>query len=401
MGTPVIDADAHLSEPPDLWTSRMSSAKWGDLIPSVRYDEKSDAELWFVGDERIGVFGASAMIEVEGDDYPTKWRGDFPALPRMHEIHPSSWDAKERLKIMDRHGIAVAALYGNLGVSKNYFKSLDDEGLKLDIVRTYNDFLLEWTSGSGAPERFIPLANVPFWDASAAAQETERAAKLGHKGIVMSGIPERHNLPPFASRSWDPLWEACSEHHMPIHFHSGGGDTSQVLNQVRHDTMGGGAMHTAATVNIILDTGMSVCDLLVSGVLPRFPETRWVVVESAVGYLPFALEAIDYHYHLYMDGKADYSMYEAPPSEYFHRQMYGTYWFESVDQQLVDRVGARNLLFETDYPHPTCLLEDDIREVTNAGLAGIDPDDRQRILWKNSAELYGITHVPEVSSLAA
>jgi hypothetical protein len=39
--------------------------------------------------------------------------------------------------------------------------------------------------------------------------------------------------------------------------------------------------------------------------------------------------------------------------------------------------------------------------VTNAGLAGIDPDDRQRILWKNSAELYGITHVPEVSSLAA
>ena len=401
MGTPVIDADAHLSEPPDLWTSRLSSSKWGDLIPQVRYDEKADAELWFVGEERIGMFGASAMIEVDGEDYPTRWRGDFPALPRMGEIHPSSWDAKERLKIMDRHGIAAAALYGNLGVSKNYFKSLDDEGLKLDIVRAYNDFLIDWTTGSGAPERFIPLANVPFWDVGGSVSETERAAKLGHKGIVMSGIPERHGLPPFASPSWDPLWEACSAHHMPIHFHSGGGDTSAVLNPTRQAAMGGGAMHTAATVNIIFDTAMSVNDLLVSGVLPRFPDTRWVVVESAVGYLPFALEAVDYHYDLYMHGKAEYSMYEAPPSEYFHRQMYGTYWFETVDQQLVDRVGAGSLLFETDYPHPTCLLESDIREVTNTGLAGIRPEDRQRILWKNSAELYGITHVPDVPSLAA
>ena len=401
MGTPVIDADAHLSEPPDLWTSRMSSSKWGDLIPTVRYDEKSDADLWFVGDERIGVFGASAMIQTDGEEYPTRWRGDFPALPRKSEIHASSWDAKERLKIMDRHGIAAAALFGNLGVSKNYFKSLDDEGFKRELVRTYNDFVIEWTNGSGSPERFIPLANVPFWDVAAAAAETERVAGLGHKGIVMSGIPERHGLPPFAARSWDALWEACSEHRMPIHFHAGGGDTSQVLNPVRHDAMGSGAMHAAATVNIILDTGMSVSDLLVSGVLPRYPDTRWIVVESAVGYLPFVLEAIDYHYDLYMKGKPEYSMYEAPPSEYFHRQMFGTYWFEHVDQQLVERVGAGNLLFETDYPHPTCLLEDDIREATNVGLAGIDPEDRQRILWRNSAELYGITQVPDVPSLAA
>ena len=30
----VIDVDTHVTEPPDVWTSRVSS-KWGDLVPHV------------------------------------------------------------------------------------------------------------------------------------------------------------------------------------------------------------------------------------------------------------------------------------------------------------------------------------------------------------------------------
>jgi predicted TIM-barrel fold metal-dependent hydrolase len=377
----------------------MSSKKWGDLIPQVRLDPATNGELWYIGDQSIGQFGASAAIKVPGEEYPERWHGDFPDFPKRDQLHPSSWDAAERVKIMDRHGIAMAALFGNLGVSKNYFQSIDDEGFKLDLIRAYNDFLIDWISV--APERFIPLANLPFWDPASSAKETVRAAAIGHKGVVISGIPERHGLPPFADRSWDVLWETCSDQGMPIHFHAGGGDISHSFNQVRHGAMGGGAMHTAGTTNVILDTAVSVSDLLVSGVMPRFPKTKWIVVESAVGYLPFVLEAIDHHFDLYMRGKPRYSMYEAPPSEYFHRQMYGTYWFERVDQHLIDRVGARSMMFETDYPHPTCLFEDDIKTATNIGLADIDPDDRERILWRIAAELYGISTLPDVPSLAA
>jgi hypothetical protein len=28
-GIPVVDTDTHITEPPDLWTSRMSKQKWG------------------------------------------------------------------------------------------------------------------------------------------------------------------------------------------------------------------------------------------------------------------------------------------------------------------------------------------------------------------------------------
>lgn len=377
----------------------MSSRKWGDMIPIVREDPARGGDAWFIGDQCIGSFGASAMVKTPNDNYPTRWTEDFPHMPPRDELHTSSWDAAERLKIMDRHGISVAALFGNLGVSRNYFKNIDDDAFKIDIIRTYNDWMIDWISV--APQRFIPLANLPFWNPVAAADEAERAASLGHKGVVISGIPEKHGLKPFADRSWDVLWEACTQHHLPIHFHAGGGDISAPFNQVRQDTMGGGAMQTAGTTNITLDTAHSVSDLLASGVLPRYPETKWVIVESAVGYLPFVLEAMDHHFNLYMRDNPQYTMFDALPSEYFHRQMLGTYWFEKLDQQLIDRVGPANIMFETDYPHPTCLLEDDIRGAANEGLAAIAPEHRQRILWKNAAELYGLTNLPETSSLAA
>jgi uncharacterized protein len=398
VATPLIDADAHLTEPPDLWTSRMSSQKWGDLIPHVRFDEKAGMEAWFIGDDRIGLFGASTMVYApDGARYPTRWAKAYPEFPRQAELHPSSWDVHERLAIMDVHGVAVSTLYGNLGVSRNYYADIEDEGFRLEIVRTYNDFLIEWASP--APDRFIPLANVPFWDPQVAAKETARAAQLGHKGIVTTGIPERHGLPPFADHAWDVLWEACSEYHMPVHFHSGGGDIGAFVNATRQSTMGAGAMMAAATTNIILETAASLSDLLHSAVLPRFPDTRWVIVESAVGYIPFVLECADEHFTRLQARETD--VYEALPSEYFRRQVYGTYWFEQLDQHLVDRVGAGNIMFETDYPHPTCLLRDDIVHATNENLAQIDPDDRQKILWRNAADLYAITTIPDTPRLAA
>jgi hypothetical protein len=42
------------------------------------------------------------------------------------------------------------------------------------------------------------------------------------------------------------------------------------------------------------------------------------------------------------------------PSEYFRRQIYGTFWFEYHVGRFVD-LYPDNFMFETDYPHPTSL----------------------------------------------
>jgi predicted TIM-barrel fold metal-dependent hydrolase len=76
------------------------------------------------------------------------------------------------------------------------------------------------------------------------------------------------------------------------------------------------------------------------------------------------------------------------PSEYFKRNFYACFWFEKQDIcPMIKRVGVDNVLFETDFPHPTCLFPvDDL----DARLSGLTLEDRTKVLSTNAAKLYNI-----------
>jgi uncharacterized protein len=78
------------------------------------------------------------------------------------------------------------------------------------------------------------------------------------------------------------------------------------------------------------------------------------------------------------------------PSEYFRRQMYACFWFEERDvAATLRRVGVDNVLFETDFPHPTCLYPDSLEHVARS-LAGVDAEVGRKVLQDNAASLYRI-----------
>ena len=78
------------------------------------------------------------------------------------------------------------------------------------------------------------------------------------------------------------------------------------------------------------------------------------------------------------------------PSEYRDRQVYDCYWFETVaPRRLLDEIPVDNILFETDFPHPTCLYEN-LEEKIEAGLGDAPAEIRRKFLWENSARLYGV-----------
>ncbi len=56
---------------------------------------------------------------------------------------------------------------------------------------------------------------------------------------------------------------------------------------------------------------------------------------------------------------------------------------------LLDVLPIDNVLFETDFPHTTCLFGN-IRETIETGLGHAPDDVRRKILWDNAAGLYGI-----------
>ena len=78
------------------------------------------------------------------------------------------------------------------------------------------------------------------------------------------------------------------------------------------------------------------------------------------------------------------------PLEYFQRNMYACFWFEQRDvAHTLDLIGADNVLFETDFPHPTCLYPDSMAAAA-PGLAGLSDAVRRKVLQDNAARLYRI-----------
>ena len=84
-------------------------------------------------------------------------------------------------------------------------------------------------------------------------------------------------------------------------------------------------------------------------------DLNFVSVESGIGWIPFALEHLDWQWKN-CGVPQEHPEYDLLPSEYFKRQMYGCFWFEDgTVKAAIDQVGADWILYESDFPHPTSM----------------------------------------------
>lgn len=384
MTTLVIDADAHITEPRDVWTSRLPK-RLADLAPKVQRDDQG-RDVWTMDGRLLGTVGSNAVAG---------WPG-FPAsVPDIfEECHPGAYDAKERLAYMDEAGIWAQVLYPNVaGFGAQAFLSAGDEEFKILCVRAYNDFLAEWSSADS--RRLLGVMATPFWDVEASVAEVRRGAELGLRGILFTGEPQRFGLPTLGDPYWDPFYAVAAEVGLPIHFHIGGGedDMKKIVSPERMAIEGQAGTQTYAACLLFLKNGIQCADLISCGALARHPETKFVSVESGAGWLPFMLEAADYTW-LGATQKGRRRGEELLPSELFRRQVYVTYWFEQVaPKYLLEVLPLDNILFETDFPHTACLYEN-IEDTIANGLGSAPEEVRRKFLWENASRLYGIADPP-------
>ena len=377
-----IDTDTHAIEPYDLWTSRVSVKKWGDKVPHVKFDTAAGEDAWFFGDERMGGAAGAAWAG---------WKDPPPSHPRsMEDAKPATYDAGERLKLMDDYGIYAQILYPNVaGFGAGRYLALGDRELMLACVRAYNDWLSEWASAD--KRRLIPQMAMPFWDFDESIKEMERAAKLGHKGIVMCGEPEYFDLPALTDPHWNNFWAAAQDMQLPINFHVGTGDFASM--RVIHPSRGKGAAFAAAGVNFYMHNVSVMSQVLCGGIAHDFPKLNFVSVESGIGWMPYALESMDWQF---TNGSAgiDHPDWELP-SEYFKRQFYGCFWHEEATvAPTVEILGADNFLYETDFPHPTSMspgpatTADVPSDYIQRTVGQLPRDAQEKILHSNAARIY-------------
>jgi hypothetical protein len=120
----------------------------------------------------------------------------------------------------------------------------------------------------------------------------------------------------------------------------------------------------------------------------------FVTVESGIGWLPFALDALDWQWKN-CGVRLDHPEYDLLPTEYFARQIYGCFWFEEEALlYAIERLGAGNIMYETDFPHPTSMSPGPASaavpppEHRARAFAGVDAIATARILHDNAARVY-------------
>jgi len=138
----------------------------------------------------------------------------------------------------------------------------------------------------------------------------------------------------------------------------------------------------------VLFRSMLACmDIIMGGVMERFPKLRFAFLEAQCGWLPFWLDRMDEHYE-WREPYGEMTHLSAKPSEYFRRQGFCAV---ECDEEFVSHVvaafGDDNLVTTTDYPHGDSKYPGAMDRFLALPLSD---SSKQKILWDNALRLYAL-----------
>ena len=359
----VIDADTHFHEPLDLF-QRYIDPSYRAQCPSFEMD-------------------AEGMIKLrwphETDEKKTPPR--LKQMPSMKAIleNPAGFDPTARLDLMDHEEVAIHVIYPTHGL--RFSRSVPDPGLAGAICRAYNRWVSEFCSHN--PSRFKGVALIPINHPEVALEELRFARE--ELGLPIAFI----NPTPVPGLNWhhesfNPVWAALTDLDMIATFHSGTAAITNIVGIDRYElyTMNSLCSH-------VVEGMLCLMDMILGGVLERFPKLTVGLVETYVAWLPGWLALMDdlQPRHLgWMNLKNPLSML---PSEYFKRQCYITAFPDDpMLASVIDVVGDDYIAISSDFPHMNSRRD---MVATFKRLHGDLPEESQRkILSTNMLRVLGV-----------
>jgi predicted TIM-barrel fold metal-dependent hydrolase len=354
----IIDSSVHMffrkgSEVRDFMTEPYKSRG----IPDVEMD-------WYGAPG--GEYDADIVKRSEGG-YP----GSDPSLVSEH--------------LFGEQGVDIAILHpmtrGNL----------PDRHLNNAVLSAHNKMLVErWLEKGNSHKRFRGTIRVNPEDPKAAIQEIERWKD--HPYVVQVGVPlqsrELYGKPQFF-----PLWEAAANYGLPVaaHIETGTGVDFAPTPSGHPRTYPQYA--TFMALNFLYHT----MNMIAEGVFEALPKLKFIWADGGGDSItPFIWR---------MDTFGRPHLEQTPwapriPSSYLPDHVYFVYG--KLDGPTADNAGMvapwtsltgkeNMFLYGSSYPHWNVGTPDQIAE-------GLSDEQRQKILWKNAAELYKLELQAPVAS---
>jgi uncharacterized protein len=389
-GRVVHDADAHLMETP-TWLRDHADPGVRERIDPLRYP--SGNELRQTGDPSEQLRDLVATFErLAARHASAEYRADEAAqiMQRKNFAATGSFVAADRPRALDLLGFSSQLVFNTFHNRRLRDWEHDyDLDFAYGVARAHNRGMIEFCA---ADPRLLATCYVPLADFDRAGAMAEEAIGLGAAALlVASGCPRTHSP---SHRGLDPVWARAQEARIPVVFHVGGtGDLIEPAYfrnglPVPPDFHGGEEnFRSVDYMGIPGPPAQTLATLIFDGVLDRFPDLRFGVIEQGAIWVPSWLRQMEAAFDAFVRHEARLRALELRPTEYVRRQVRCTPYPTEDVGWIIDNAGPEVCLFSSDYPH----VEGGRRplERFEASLGDLDDVARRRFYCDNFRDLMG------------
>ncbi len=428
---PVFDADNHMYETEESFTRHLP-APYKELVKYVQVGNRTKIVLdgrlsEYIPNPTFTVVAAPGAQEEEfklknpnsarnlhgavehhHPDYPPIEGKVPPIVPEYDDdrsrIKPirgerAFHDPEPRLAMMDELGIDYSMMWPTLA-------SLLEERLVHDPVATHvvvhalNEWMHEhWSFDYEGRIFATPVITLPIVDRALA--ELEWVLERGAKAILIrpATVPDFGNRRrSFALPEFDPFWEAVQEADVLVGMHASDSGYQKYLNEweghgdrefLPFDQGPNYAFRMIrSSPSPVSDT---VASIIGHELAHRFPDLRFAPVENGSEWVRPLLDRMGSAY----ERKPE--MFPEDPVAVFKRCIYVHPFHEEDPVELIDVVGADNVIFGSDYPHPEGMA-DPITFVDQ--LNGLDGETMAKVMGGNLARIMKVDMTKHIAPVA-
>jgi predicted TIM-barrel fold metal-dependent hydrolase len=366
----VIDADAHVLEPLNLW-ERYIDPKFADQAPRVVVREDGKEALALAGK----VLGSKRGIGVAGG---IGARDGVVCSDTMSysDGKPGGFDPHKRIPDMDLDGIDAAFLFPTLGL---FAGAIDDPALAAAVCRAYNRWIVDYCAPY--PDRLFGIGMLPLQSVELAIKEmTFIRQELGLRAASIRPNPYSEKM--IYHPDYAPFWSAAEDLDLAIAFHEGAGASMVQVGSDRFSTPG--ARHIVVHT---MEMMMAAASVIWGGVCERHPKVKIGFMESGGGWIAPWIDRMDRHFD---DHDMNDSGLTIRPSELFKRNCWISYEpVEGTLGLLADYIGPENILWATDYPHPDGFFPG-APAMVQEKLAHLPAETRRQVMAGGAMAFYGL-----------
>jgi predicted TIM-barrel fold metal-dependent hydrolase len=326
------------------------------------------------------------------DAWRAKYKNPYRDLGDIRRLR--NWDNELRNGQQEADGVVGEVIFPN--TIPPFFPSFvlfaapprpEDYEHRLAGIRAHNRWLVDFCGEF--PERRAGIGQIFLNDIDDAIADVHWVKEHGLRGgILLPNIaPDVSWVRPLYDPAYDRLWEVIEDLDIPVNVHGGTGVPDY-------------GDYPFAMLFYINEASFysqrPFVQFVLGGVFERFPRLKFVITEAQCSWVPKLLRDLDATIdRIRTTGQTGEIRYGDEhklahlASEYFAQNVWmGVSQPRPADMAVRDQIGTHRFMWGSDYPHDEG-THPFTRETLRQVMSGIGPDEKQRILGENCADLYG------------